>query len=85
MKYKPILPADTYTIINRSIITEKDKEIVATLYQPIMGYTATSLYYTLLSDMEDQDFMSEDKTHHHLMTKMQLKLEDIVKAREKLN
>ncbi len=84
MKYKPILPADTYTIINRSIITEKDKEIVATLYQPIMGYTATSLYYTLLSDMEDQDFMSEDKTHHHLMTKMQLKLEDIVKAREKL-
>lgn len=77
-------PADTYTVINKSIITERDKKIISMLYQPIMGYTAVSLYYTFLSDLDKQELLSEDLTHHHLMTTMQLKLEDIVTAREKL-
>ena len=84
MKNLSITPADTYTVINRSIITEQDKRIVAMLYQPIMGYVATSLYYTLISNLLEQEIMSDDLTHHHLMSTMQLKLEDIVIARERL-
>ena len=84
MKNITIVPADTYTVINKSIITEQDKKIVSMLYQPIIGYTATSLYNTLLSSLNDNEIMSEDLTHHHLMSTMQLKLEDIVIAREKL-
>ncbi len=83
MKNITILPADTYTVINRSIITERDKRIVSMLYQPIIGYAATSLYYTLLDSLGEK-IMSDDLTHHHLMSTMQLKLEDIVIAREKL-
>ena len=83
MKNITILPADTYTVINRSIITERDKKNVSMLYQPIIGYTATSLYYTLLDSLGEK-LMSDDLTHHHLMSTMQLKLEDIVIAREKL-
>ena len=83
MKNIPILPADSYTVINRTIITERDKQIVSMLYQPIIGYTAVSLYYTLISEIADE-VIGEDKTHHHLMSRMQLKLDDIVVAREKL-
>ncbi|MBP5678301.1 MAG: DnaD domain protein [Bacilli bacterium] len=84
MKNIVIVPADTYTVINKSIITEQDKKIVSMLYQPIIGFAATSLYTTLLSSLQEQEWMSEDLTHHHLMSTMQLKLEDIVIAREKL-
>ena len=48
------------------------------LYQPIIGYTAVSLYYTLLDDLDKLQLMSEELTHHHLMATMQLKLDDIV-------
>lgn len=78
-----ILPADTYTVLCRSVITDMDRKLITLLYQPIIGYTAVSLYFTLLDDL-DQQFMSEDYTHHHLMSMMQLKLEKIIEAREKL-
>ena len=84
MKNITVLPADTYTVINKTVITDKDKKIITLLYQPIIGYTAVSLYNTLIGDLEKSDIMSEDLTHHHLMANMQLKLEDIVIAREKL-
>ncbi len=54
------------------------------LYQPIIGYTACSLYFTLLDDLDKKEQVSNPITHHHLMAIMQLKLEEIVKAREKL-
>ncbi len=79
-----VLPADTYTVINKSIITDKDKKILTMLYQPIIGFVAVSLYLTLLDDLDKQEIMSDEATHHHLMATMQLKLEDIVIAREKL-
>ncbi len=84
MKNITILPADTYTVINKTIISDSDKKLISMLYQPIIGYTAVSLYFTLLDDLDKLEIMSSDLTHHHLMATMQLKLEDIVIAREKL-
>ena len=84
MKTQTILPADTYTVVNKTVINEQDNKIISMLYQPIIGYTATSLYMTLINDLEKLELMSEEFTHHHLMSTMQLKLEDIVIAREKL-
>ena len=84
MKNLTILPADTYTVINKTVLTDKDRKVISMLYQPIIGYTAVSLYYTILDDLDKLELMSEDLTHHHLMATMQLKLEDIVIAREKL-
>ena len=54
------------------------------LYQPIIGHTAVSLYFTLIDDLQKKEIMSDELTHHHLMSTMQLKLEDIIIAREKL-
>ena len=84
MKNISILPADTYSVINKTVINDTDRKIVSMLYQPIIGFTAASLYFTLLDDLDKSALMSEAQTHHHLMATMQLKLEDIVIAREKL-
>lgn len=84
MKELTILPADSYTVINKSVISSLDKNIISMLYQPIIGHTATSLYLTLINDLDKLMVMSNDYTHHHLMTTMQLRLDDIVVAREKL-
>lgn len=84
MKNISILPADTYSVINKTVINDTDRKIVSMLYQPIIGFSAASLYFTLLDDLDKSSLMSEDQTHHHLMATMQLKLEDIVIAREKL-
>ncbi len=84
MKNLTILPADTYTVINKTILNENDIKIISRLYQPIIGYTAVSLYLTLIDDLDKLQLMSEELTHHHLMATMQLRLEDIVVAREKL-
>ena len=79
-----VLPADTYTVINKTVLTDKDRKIISMLYQPIIGFSAVSLYLTLCDDLDKLEVMSSDLTHHHLMATMQLKLEDIVIAREKL-
>lgn len=79
-----ILPADTYTVLNKTVINSNDKKIVTMLYQPIIGYTASSLYFTLIDDLDKLELISDDLTHHHLMANMQLKLDKIVEAREKL-
>lgn len=79
-----ILPADTYTVVNKSIISNNDKKIVTMLYQPIIGYMASSLYFSLIDDLDKLELISNDLTHHHLMANMQLNLENIIIAREKL-
>lgn len=79
-----ILPADTYSVVNKTLINDNDKKIVSMLYQPIIGHTAVSLYLTLFDDLIKREIMSEELTHHHLITTMQLKLQEIVIAREKL-
>jgi replication initiation and membrane attachment protein len=54
------------------------------LYQPIIGYQAISLYESLKDDLDKQGIISEEYTHHHLMSTMQLSLQEIIVAREKL-
>ena len=78
MKTRTILPADTYVVINKTVIDDGDRKLVSMLYQPIIGYSAVSLYFTLLDDLDKSEVMSGDLSHHHLMSLMQLKLDDIV-------
>lgn len=84
MKYLNILPADTYTVINKTILDDTDHKILTMLYQPIIGYQAISLYESLKDDLDKQGIISEEFTHHHLMSTMQLSLQEIIIAREKL-
>ena len=79
-----LVPADIYTVNNKGIITEEKIKILTNLYQPIIGYTAISLYLTLLNDLDNIKKENKIYTHHHLMTSMQLKLDNIIDARYKL-
>ena len=79
-----ILPADTFVVVNRTILNEKDRRIISMLYQPIIGSIATSLYYTLWSDLDKTELMSTEFNHHHLMTSLRLSMNVIVTARRKL-
>ena len=45
-----ILPADTYTVVNKTVLSENDHKLITMLYQPVIGHTATSLYFTLIDE-----------------------------------
>lgn len=84
MKEINILPADTFIVVNRTILSENDRKIISMLYQPIIGSIATSLYYTLWADLDKAEILSSEYTHHHLMSSLRIKMEHIVIARKKL-
>jgi len=79
-----ILPADTYIVINKSIINNEDRKILNMLYQPIIGPLPIILYYTLWSDLDKMEFMSGECNHQHLLTNMHLTLDELVEVRQKL-
>lgn len=82
MKLITLLPADKYVVVNRTILTEIDKKNLINLYEPIIGFGATSLYLTLWSDLDRLEIMSKDFNHHHLMSLLKMDLDSIKHARE---
>ena len=84
IKTVSILPADTYNVICRTIISAEDKKNLISLYEPIIGPIALALYFTLEHDLKLSDVISSEYTHHHLMTIMRSSLDSIKLARETL-
>ena len=84
MMKENILPADTYIVLNKTILRDEDRTILTMLYQPIIGGIATNLYFTLWSNLDRSEFVSHVLTHHYLMGNMRLSIADILEAREKL-
>ena len=85
MRKSNILPADTYIVVNKSIINNEDRLILSMLYQPIIGPLPIMLYFSLWTDLDKSEIMSIEYTHHHLVTNMHLTIDEIVEAREKLD
>lgn len=84
MAIASLLPADIYTVVNKTILTNEDKNNLISLYEPIIGPIAISLYLTLWRDLDTLEIMSRDFNHHHLMTIIKSDLETIRLARESL-
>ena len=81
---RSLLPADTYIVINKTILNDTDRKVLTMLYQPIIGSLSTNLYNTLCLNLDKNEFMSDEFTHHSLMVNNKISLEDILVAREKL-
>lgn len=79
-----ILPLDLYVVINDTILNDQDKDVLIKLYQPIVGIASISMYFTLWSCLEEEQFFSEDATHYTLMSKTKMDMDDIVKSRKML-
>lgn len=79
-----LLPADTYQVVNKSILSDTDRKYLISFYEPIIGHLATSLYLTLVNDLELNLQVSRDLTHHHLMSILKIPLKTLKNAREAL-
>ena len=79
-----LLPADRYVIFNRTILTDFDKNVLITFYEPIVGHLAISLYLTLWNDLDGINQISRELNHHHLMSILKCPLQVIKEARESI-
>ncbi len=79
-----LLPADTYLVVNKTILSDECRKILSVLYQPIIGSTATNLYFTLWANLDKLEIIGKEQTHSNLADSMQLSLSEIKDARKKL-
>ena len=79
-----VLPADTFIVVNKTSLSEKDRNLLILLYQPIIGSISISLYYTLWSYLDKSELLSNEWTHHHLLKDMLISNSELTEAKEKL-
>ncbi len=79
-----ILPADTYVVANKSIITDQDKLILNMLYLPIIGSLPIMLYNTLLNDLDKEGLLSEELNHAHLLSNLHISNKELEDSRNLL-
>lgn len=84
MRQVNLLPADTFIVVNNTILKNDDRYLLTMLYQPIIGGIAINLYFTFWAYLDKKEFLSFEWTHHHLMSNLRLDLNSIIEAREKL-
>lgn len=84
MENTTLLPADRYVVINKSVLSDTDRQIIINLYEPLIGSLAVSLYFTLWNDLGTLSMMSIDLIHHHLMVVLKSSISSIKVARESL-
>lgn len=73
--------SDTFSVRLMSLIADYDRDTLVNLYQPLIGHTAVSLYFTLWSEATNQKVTSLC-SHETLLARMQLANGDFVKARK---
>ncbi|SDQ44350.1 replication initiation and membrane attachment family protein [Virgibacillus salinus] len=78
-----ILPVEGYRVLFKGNLPVDYAKSLTHLYQPLIGIQAYSLYQTLMNELEFQHG-SLVQTHHTIMNYMNLPLDDIYRARLKL-
>ena len=79
-----LLPADTYLVINKSIITDNDLKIVSMLYLPIIGSLSVMLYNMLNNDLDKLSIVSPELNHAHLLNNLHVSNKELEQARNNL-
>lgn len=79
-----VLPADTFIVVNKTILSDKDRNLLILLYQPIVGHQTISLYYTLWSYLDKSELLSNEWTHHHILRDMMISNSELEDAKVKL-
>ncbi|HLS09796.1 replication initiation and membrane attachment family protein [Lentibacillus sp.] len=78
-----ILPIEGYRVLLKGSLPADYTKSLTHLYQPLIGIQAVSLYQTLINELDFQDG-STVQTHHTLMNYMNMPLDEIYRARLKL-
>ena len=66
-----------------SLIADYDNETICNLYQPIIGYGAVAIYFTLISEARNQSLTSVI-SHNQLFNRLQIAPGDFIACRKKL-
>lgn len=66
-----------------SLIADYDREIIANLYQPIIGYKSVSLYFTLLTESNNQK-INPIISHESFFSRTQMTAGDFIDSRQLL-
>ena len=74
-----ILQADTFIVINKTVLHE-DRRILISLYQPLIGSTAISLYYTLWTYLDHFECLSDEIEHHTILNNMMITIDEFNEA-----
>jgi replication initiation and membrane attachment protein len=82
--WKELLPVDRFAVRTSNHITDIDRLTLTLLYQPLTGAMAHSLYITMLSQLEHDQYWSNEQTHRQLMLLLGVSLEVIYEERKKL-
>lgn len=84
MEKYSLLPADSYVVINKTILHDEDRKIITSLYLPVIGIEAVMLYFTLWADLDSAQIVSKDFSHQKLVSNLRMTVNEIEAARGKL-
>lgn len=79
-----VLPADRYKVVSKSMLSDIDRKNILTLYGPIIGSLAVTLYFALWNDLNTDLEDSEFLLHHHLLSVLKCSSKSLKEARESL-
>ena len=84
MERYTLLPADSYVVINKTILHNEDRKVLTNLYLPVIGTDAVMLYFSLWSDLDNSEIISNDHSHQKLVSNLRMTISEIETARHKL-
>ena len=79
-----LMPADTYVVVNKTILHNEDRKIITSLYLPIIGTDAVMLYFTLWSDLDNAEIISNEYSHQKLVSSLRITINELKTAFDKL-
>lgn len=84
MELKKVVVYNGYVVTSASMLNDNDRKILTLLYQPLCGYGALALYFTLWSKYESIVSYNAKCDHKHLFANMDCSVEEFETFRDKL-
>ena len=72
-----LVPADTYVVVNKTILHNEDRKIITSLYLPIIGTDAVMLYFTLWADLDNSEILSSEFSHQKLVSSLRITINEL--------
>ena len=79
-----LVPADTYVVVNKTILHNEDRKIITSLYLPIIGTDAVMLYFTLWADLDNSEIISSEFSHQKLVSSLRITINELQTSFDKL-
>ena len=79
-----VVSKDIFVVLNKSILSDNDREVLIMLYEPIIGAMPINLFFVLWSYLDRMHVASREYIHEDLIKKLSINFTNFVENREKL-